>query len=734
MSKKIGYMFLLSFVCISFYLSYITVTNDGTISKEPAPSIRLVPKSILAPIPPQGHNYSVQHLAGCETIHVLFVIQSVRSVVAVLRSIFLYRHSPLHFHFISDLPDQTILEKLLITWELPSVNYSFYPISEVKKNVSWINSTEQYSLMKLVLPSLLPSTVDRVIVLDSNIMILSDIQGLWTYFDDIRNEGKLFAVAKDLSFSQVDSLQMFNTDVMLFDLQAMRNGHIWSGLVQELVSISSIHTCHTIINSIIENYGNYYTLPCSWNVLIRSFVYIQKCEADISEYHLVQWNSYKKTNSNRYDLHFQNINSILMQYDGDALQDIPITCDKVTKNVQPKVLSFASDKTNLCKLIKEQTKQVFRTHIFFYGKKYTTVDEYDTTLVTQLSLDRQYLLKKLLKHWNGPISITMYGSDYQAWDLIQYVQNDEIGSRTNVAIHLVYKRDYLYPVNYLRNIALNAVSTPYVFLCDGDFLPNYNLYSLLKKAAKTLMNVPQKRALVVPAFEKLYPNMNFPSNKLSLLQQLEKKLIRSFHPLWKHGHFATNYELWEKTSDPYTVKWELYYEPYVMVKSNVVRYDQRFVGYGFNKASQIMELNAQGYEFVVLPNAFVIHIPHPPSTSRTNVELLRCVRRMFGDFIQSLIMRYGEQFLKFDTSDYSSKDQLVLGINRLFSMTKVRRPPDIGRNIDDPLKRNNGNKRKVIPKELTNDIMKDVDAANRKRRAIKKKRTVYNERKNTLIR
>lgn len=37
------------------------------------------------------------------------------------------------------------------------------------------------------------------------------------------------------------------------------------------------------------------------------------------------------------------------------------------------------------------------------------------------------------------------------------------------------------------------------------------------------------------------------------------------------------------------------------------------MGFGWNKVSHVMELEAQGYDFVVLPNAFVIHKPHAPS-------------------------------------------------------------------------------------------------------------------------
>ena len=43
------------------------------------------------------------------------------------------------------------------------------------------------------------------------------------------------------------------------------------------------------------------------------------------------------------------------------------------------------------------------------------------------------------------------------------------------------------------------------------------------------------------------------------------------------------------------VQWEEDFEPYIVVQRNVTRYDKRFVGFGWNKVSHIMELQAQGW-------------------------------------------------------------------------------------------------------------------------------------------
>ena len=43
----------------------------------------------------------------------------------------------------------------------------------------------------------------------------------------------------------------------------------------------------------------------------------------------------------------------------------------------------------------------------------------------------------------------------------------------------------------------------------------------------------------------------------------------------------------------------------MLPKNLVPAYDLRFVGFGWNKVSHIMELAFRGTEFIVLPNVFI---------------------------------------------------------------------------------------------------------------------------------
>lgn len=63
--------------------------------------------------------------------------------------------------------------------------------------------------------------------------------------------------------------------------------------------------------------------------------------------------------------------------------------------------------------------------------------------------------------------------------------------------------------------------------------------------------------------------------------------------VWPKGHAPTNYAKWRTATTPYKVEWEPDFEPYVVVRRECPEYDQRFVGFGWNKVSHIMELDAQ---------------------------------------------------------------------------------------------------------------------------------------------
>lgn len=191
----------------------------------------------------------------------------------------------------------------------------------------------------------------------------------------------------------------------------------------------------------------------------------------------------------------------------------------------------------------------------------------------------------------------------------------------------------------------------------------------------------------------------FPETKSDLLPLLEKGHIHVFHDSFPPGHGATDTPRWIKMSQrtagrsasrlsppkgragfeeeyadaadwekaaaaaeedevdeqrvreeyleheadgerPYKVtKFEPKYEPYVILKKEGTPWcDERFVGYGANKAACLFEIYISGIDFWVMPEDFLIHQYHDyPTTDRKNGRILN--RQLFVSFQQEVCFR-----------------------------------------------------------------------------------------------
>lgn len=75
-------------------------------------------------------------------------------------------------------------------------------------------------------------------------------------------------------------------------------------------------------------------------------------------------------------------------------------------------------------------------------------------------------------------------------------------------------------------------------------------------------------------------------------------------------------------------------------------------------ASAHTALVFQEYEFIVLPNAYMIHMPHAPSFDitkfRSNKQYRICLKTLKEEFQQDMSRRYGFAALKYLTAENNS--------------------------------------------------------------------------------
>ncbi|XP_072278145.1 xylosyl- and glucuronyltransferase LARGE2 [Pyxicephalus adspersus] len=611
----------------------------------------------------------------CELIHVAIVCaghNSSRDVVTLVKSILFHRRNPLHFHLITDSIALQILSNLFKTWMVPSLHISFYNASDLKPEVSWIPNKHYsgiYGLMKLTLVKALPSDLSKVIVLDTDITFATDIAELWAIFRRFTGD-QVLGLVENQSDWYLGNLwknhkpwpalgRGFNTGVILLLLDKLRLigwEEMWRVTAErELMNMLSTSLAdQDIFNAVIKRSpGLVYPLPCYWNVQLSDHTRSEQCYSELADLKVIHWNSpHKLRVKNKHVELFRTLYLTFLEYDGSLLRRELIGCpgDKEQSN---EAALEQLDEEDVCYDFRRERLASHRVHLSFLPHQIPPEDPNDVTLVAQLSMDRLQMLELICRHWEGPMSLALYLSDAEAQQFLRYAQASEVlQSRTNIGYHVVYKEGQLYPVNLLRNVALRNAQTPYVFLSDIDFLPMYGLYDSLRKSIVQEDMANTQKALIVPAFETLHYRMSFPKSKTDLLSLLDMGMLYTFrYHVWKKGHAPTNYAKWRTATTSYRVDWAPDFEPYVVVRRDCPEYDQRFLGFGWNKVSHIMELDAKGFELVVLPNAFIIHMPHAPSFDiskfRSSAHYRECVKTLKEEFHQDLSRRYGSAALKY---------------------------------------------------------------------------------------
>ncbi|KAK2569201.1 Xylosyl- and glucuronyltransferase LARGE1 [Acropora cervicornis] len=389
---------------------------------------------------------------------------SSRQVVTLIKSILFHRRNPLHLHFISDAVAEKILTVLFQTWSITAVETSFYSTESLKEKVSWIPNKHYsgiFGLMKLVLTEALPQSLDKVVVLDTDVIFASDIAELWRIFDQLTGKQG----------------RGFNTGVILLDLLKLRQmkwANLWRMTAErELMNMLSTSLAdQDIFNAVIKNNPYLvFKLPCTWNVQL----------GDNTRSAVIHWNSPKKLLvKNKHGEFFRNIYMTFLEYDGNFLRQWIFPCDDsdnkgsemTSQQTVEEKPTHSTESEDACYEFKQEQDLTHRTHLYYLEYDFSPViDPYDVTLVVQLSVDRIQMIETLCEHWE----------DGEVQQLFSYVQSStELVKRKNVGYHIVFKEGQFYPVNYLRNIALENVRTPYVFLSDVDFVPVPGMYSSLK--------------------------------------------------------------------------------------------------------------------------------------------------------------------------------------------------------------------------------------------------------------
>lgn len=325
----------------------------------------------------------------------------------------------------------------------------------------------------------------------------------------------------------------------------------------------------------------------------------------------------------------------------------------------------------------------------------------EVTLVTQGTADRVKMFDAQAARWPGP-KVVLFGvynhtptsARRAAAELamIRVASRRWVNTRV-IALLITYRPGAepdkysplmsdpklgLYPINTLRNVAIDQARTNWVFPLDIDFLPTSSLYHRFVKYHLPRLASVSKPAAVVPHFEALAAPAAGPSATSSIqsggpaddFATLRDHILRGitvpFHTetsllipeldgvteysrAWPQGVAATNYSRWYYSSalgqrgffrvyptwNPYeyTVR---YWEPYLFVQryqagdrtgrphTVLPRYTEAYIGRFRNKVEFVASLRAARYNFYVLQQEFASHVPHnTTSTKSSDIKVLK---------------------------------------------------------------------------------------------------------------
>ncbi|KAJ9597487.1 hypothetical protein L9F63_011647, partial [Diploptera punctata] len=336
------------------------------------------------------------------------------------------------------------------------------------------------------------------------------------------------------------------------------------------------------------------------------------------------------------------------------------------------------------------------------GERYAELSEkYSVCLATQSSLEKLQSLVQVAHHWTGPISAAVFaaGDEYHLLQLyIAFLRRCFPVVRDRVSFHLAYPKERppthfrseflmkpkldcrrpeaalsglmrlrkpetgkwriksAYPQNHLRNLARRNCQSSYVFLTDVDIIPSARLADGLDVFLKNA-KCKSMCAYVIPTYE-LDERVHFPRNKSDLIRLAKKGLARPFHHrVFIYNQFATNFSRWQSTAgnevdavhiSHNVTNFEFLYEPFYVAPDTVPAHDERFIGYGYTRNTQVYEMFVAGYQFQVLSPIFTCHwgLQNKKGRPSWRERQNSMNRRHFETFKSEVFARYRKDPLK----------------------------------------------------------------------------------------
>lgn len=267
------------------------------------------------------------------------------------------------------------------------------------------------------------------------------------------------------------------------------------------------------------------------------------------------------------------------------------------------------------------------------------------TLAVPLTGDRVLRLESLSRlYGGGPVSAAVLVRDEDEAKMFAHVWRRRPWLSKHVDVSLVYMsrervKEELIPINALRNVAVKMASSEFTLMLDVDMTPATESFACFRDPTGSflsgLLPVDSGRIFTTPVFI-TDVHVRPASNKGQLLNQLRHRVATSY---CLNSQRPVKIEKWYSAREPYEARFTTDFEPYGICRRDAhPAYDERFVGYGFNKISWAWGAEMAGQRLFVLSDSFLTHLNHVDNewVANINVSLyLRTWRRFFAFVAES---------------------------------------------------------------------------------------------------
>ena len=144
----------------------------------------------------------------------------------------------------------------------------------------------------------------------------------------------------------------------------------------------------------------------------------------------------------------------------------------------------------------------------------------DITLITILTLVRKDRLPYLMKRWKHRINMVIFVTENEIDELREVIDSYKSHKRITFILYIVksrtnsryqsiyydgkkpvYRNNTIFPINVLRDLAIEFIDTTHYFICDIDAFPSETLYDSIALHNETLHD--QKAVFVLKLFKML---------------------------------------------------------------------------------------------------------------------------------------------------------------------------------------------------------------------------------------